>query len=237
MPHSSPTPFADTQHSVWAWSVFLPTVSAMAIRAVVFDVGGVLALVEPMDFDRRYEAKMGLADGAIETAMADVWAAGEIGRVTESEVHQAMHDRLGLTGEQVDMVMAEMWRQYLGVANCELIEYARGLRPAYRTGILSNSFVGAREREQREYGLGDVVHELIYSHEVGMKKPDPALWELVCQRMGVAPDEMVFLDNAPELVSSAREFGIEAVLFENTAQAIAGIEARLGDGQATVAPG
>ena len=44
--------------------------------------------------------------------------------------------------------MADLWREYLGTANTELIEYARRLRPRYRTGILSNSFVGAREREQ-----------------------------------------------------------------------------------------
>jgi putative hydrolase of the HAD superfamily len=171
-----------------------------------------------------------LADGAISTAMADVWAAGAIGRVTEDEVHRAMRDRLGLTEDQVGLVMAEMWRQYLGVANSELIGYARGLRPAYRTGILSNSFVGAREREHREHGLGDLVDELIYSDEAGMSKPDPALWELTCRRMGVAPGEMVFLDNAPALAESAREFGIEAVLFENTAQAITDIDALLRNG-------
>jgi len=204
----------------------------MVIRAVVFDVGGVLALVGPMDFGRRWEAELGLADGAIGVAMADVWAAGELGRVTEDEVHRAMRDRLGLTGEQVGAVMAEMWRQYLGVANTELIEYARRLRPAYRTGILSNSFVGAREREHREYGFGDLVGELIYSHEVGLSKPDRALWELTCRRMGVAPGEMVFLDNAPRLVASARDFGIAAVLFENNAQAIADIDALLGARQA-----
>ena len=203
----------------------------MVVRAVVFDVGGVLALVEPMDFDRRWEAAWGMADGVIGAAMADVWAAGEIGRVTEAEVHQAMRDRLGFTAEQVDTVMAEMWRQYLGVANTGLIEYARMLRPAYRTGILSNSFVGAREREQREYGLGDLVDELIYSHEVGMAKPDPALWELTCRRMGVAPGELLFLDNVPRLVASARKFGIEAVLFENTAQSIADIDVLLHEGR------
>jgi HAD superfamily hydrolase (TIGR01509 family) len=202
----------------------------MAIRAVVFDVGGVLALVEPMDFDRRWETELGLAGGTIGTAMADVWAAGAIGRVTEDEVRRAMRDRLGLTVEQAGLVMDEMWRQYLGVANVELIGYARGLRPAYRTGILSNSFVGAREREHRAYGFGDLVDELIYSDEVGMSKPATALWELTCRRMGAAPGEMVFLDNAPALVESAREFGIEAVLFENTAQAIADIDALLGNG-------
>jgi putative hydrolase of the HAD superfamily len=208
----------------------------MVIRAVVFDVGGVLALVEPMDFGPRWEAQLGLAEGAIGAAMADVWADGAVGRVTEDEVRRAMRDRLGLSGEQADAVLAEMWRQYLGVANTELIEYARGLRPAYRTGILSNSFVGAREREHREYGLGDLVDELIYSHEVGMNKPDPALWELACRRLGVAPGEMVFLDNSPGLVTAAREFGIEAVLFEETGQAIADIDALLRGGNGRTAP-
>lgn len=91
--------------------------------------------------------------------------------------------------------MAEMWEQYLGVANSELIEYARGLRPRYRTGILSNSFVEAREREQDAYGFEDLVDEIVYSHEVGMCKPDPRIYELTCMRLGVGPEEMVFLDD------------------------------------------
>ncbi|MFC7531738.1 HAD family hydrolase [Actinoplanes sp. GCM10030250] len=118
----------------------------------------------------------------------------------------------------------------MGVANTELIEYARALRPAYRTGILSNSFVGAREREHQRYGFGDLVDDLIYSHEVGMNKPDPALWELTCRRMGVAPDEMVFVDNVPQLVDSALAFGINAVLMKETGQVIADINAMLSVG-------
>ncbi|GAA2645546.1 HAD family hydrolase [Paractinoplanes durhamensis] len=196
----------------------------MTIRAVVFDIGGVLAIDEPMDFDARWEATLGLAAGTIGTVMADVWAAGAIGKVTEAEVNDAMRDRLRLTAGQVEAIMADMWRQYLGVANTELIEYARGLRPRYRTGILSNSFVGAREREQSAYGLEDLVDDLIYSHEAGMNKPDPALWELACRRFGVEPAEMVFLDNAPRLVDAARDVGIRAVLYESPGQSIAAIE-------------
>jgi putative hydrolase of the HAD superfamily len=47
----------------------------------------------------------------------------------------------------------------LGSANTELIEYARRPRPRYRTGILSNSFVGARDRERAAYGFEDLVDE------------------------------------------------------------------------------
>ncbi|MET0418960.1 MAG: HAD-IA family hydrolase, partial [Actinoplanes sp.] len=125
-------------------------------------------------------------------------------------------------------VLADMWQQYLGVANTELIDYVRALRPAYRTGILSNSFVGAREREQSAYGFGDLVDDIIYSHEVGMTKPDPRLWELTCRRLGVEPSEMVFVDDAPRAVEGARGFGIHTVLFGDTGQVIRAVDALLG---------
>jgi putative hydrolase of the HAD superfamily len=200
----------------------------MTVRAVVFDIGGVLALCEPMDFDGRAEARFGLAAGAVGADLADVWEAGAVGGISEAEVWQALRSRLGLTRAQADEVFADMWRQYLGVANTELIDYVRALRPAYRTGILSNSFVGAREREQRAYGFEDLVDDLIYSHEVGMSKPDPRLWALACRRLGVEPAEMVFVDDAPRAVTGALSFGIQAVLFENTDQVVRDIEVLLG---------
>ncbi|MGX6600545.1 HAD family hydrolase [Micromonosporaceae bacterium Da 78-11] len=202
----------------------------MVVSTVIFDVGGVLARTGPMDFALAWETRLGLSEGAIGVRLADVWAAGAIGRMTEAEVGRAVRDRLGLTAEQADAMLADMWVQYLGVANTELIGYARTLRPAYRTAILSNSFVGAREREQRAYGLGDLVDDLIYSHEVGLNKPDPRLWELACRRLGAQPGGTVFVDNAPRLVASAREFGLRAVLFETTAQTITDVEALLAEG-------
>jgi epoxide hydrolase-like predicted phosphatase len=199
-------------------------VSIVVIRAVVFDIGGVLELTGPMEFDSRWEAALGLPAGTFDTALTDVWEAGAIGKVTEAEVHAAMRDRVGLTDGQVEAVLADMWREYLGTPNTELIAYARTLRPAFRTGILSNSFVGAREREQEAYGLTDLVDDCVYSHEVGLSKPDPALWELTCRRMGVAPGDLLFIDDVPRLVDSARAYGMNAILFESTAQTIADIE-------------
>jgi epoxide hydrolase-like predicted phosphatase len=210
----------------------------MAIRAVVFDIGGVLAECEPMDFARRAEARHGLRPGALGADLADVWGAGERGGITEAQVTAAVIERSGLTAAEVDAVLADMWRQYLGVANTELIEFARGLRPAFRTGILSNSFVGAREREQAMFGFEDLVDDLIYSHKVGVRKPDPAIWELTARRHSVDPAEMAFLDDHPANVEAARKFGIAAVLFENTAQSIAELTALLdGDGSAGRRPG
>jgi putative hydrolase of the HAD superfamily len=82
--------------------------------------------------------------------------------------------------------MERMWRVYLGVANTELIEWARTLRPAYQTGILSNSFVGAREREHAAYGHEDLVDDLVYSHEVAWSSPIRHLRPVVLSAWRVA---------------------------------------------------
>ena len=143
--------------------------------------------------------------------MADVWTGGALGTITLDDVHLAIRDRLGLDGQQLTAFMADVWRQYLGSANTELIEYARGLRPRYRTGILSNSFVGAREREQAAYGFEDLVDGIVYSHEAGMAKPDPRIYALACDRLGARPGETVFLDDTEQCVAGARDVGIHAV--------------------------
>ncbi|HEY7276718.1 MAG TPA: HAD-IA family hydrolase [Trebonia sp.] len=120
--------------------------------------------------------------------------------------------------------MGMIWREYLGTANTELIAYVRRLRPRYRTGIVSNSFVGAREREQAAYGFENLVDEIVYSHECGMSKPDPGIYALACERLRTEPTRMVFLDDYGPCVTGAREAGIHAVLYRDNAQAIKDIE-------------
>jgi putative hydrolase of the HAD superfamily len=200
----------------------------MTIQAVVFDIGGILEITPSLGVTERWEARLGLASGEINKRMADVWHDGGIGTITEADVHRALAERFGFDDQQVGEFMGWVWREYLGSANTELIEYARRLRPWYRTGILSNSFVGAREREQAAYGFEDLVDEIVYSHECGLSKPDPAIYTLTCERLGIAPEQMVFLDDLEPNVDGARQAGIHAVLYTDNAQAIRDIEALLG---------
>jgi epoxide hydrolase-like predicted phosphatase len=196
----------------------------MVVRAVVFDIGGVLEITPDLGLDRRWETRLGLPDGEILARMRDVWRGGSIGTITLDDVHEALGDRLGLDDQKVAQYMADLWREYLGTANTELIEYARRLRPRYRTGIVSNSFVGAREREQAAYGFEDLVEEIVYSHEAGFSKPDPRIYALICTRLDVPAGEMVFLDDAEACVAGARDAGIHAIRYQDNAQAIAEIE-------------
>ena len=196
----------------------------MAIRAVVFDIGGVLEITPALGLTERWETRLRLPAGELNQRMHDVWAVGSIGTITEGDVHRAVTDRLGLDGQQLAAFMADVWHEYLGTANTELIEYARQLRPRYRTGILSNSFVGVREREQAAYGFEDLVDEIVYSHEAGMSKPDPRIYALTCARLEVRAEETVFLDDTGRCVDGAREVGLHAVRYRDNAQAIEEIE-------------
>ncbi len=202
----------------------------MAIRAVLFDIGGVLAITPDLGVVPQWEDRLGLPAGALGERLADIWSGGAVGTVTEADVDRALADRLGLDDQQITALMADMWREYLGTANTELIEYARQLRPRYRTGIISNSFAGAREREEAMVGFPDLGDALIYSHEAGISKPDPQIYALACARLAITPAEAVFVDDTETCVDGARLTGMHAILFQDNAQVIREIEALLASG-------
>jgi epoxide hydrolase-like predicted phosphatase len=200
------------------------------IKAVVLDIGGVLEWTPPTGHVERWEAALGLRPEELNRTMADVWRGGRLGTLTEQQVEAAFAERLGFSPADLDAFMTGFWNEYLGTPNTELIDWFGGLRRRCRTGIVSNSFVGAREREQERYGFEDLTEVIIYSHEVGLAKPDPAIYALVCRRLEVAPEEAVFLDDRQAAVEGAEAIGMTGVLFRDNAQAIAAIEALLDAG-------
>jgi FMN phosphatase YigB (HAD superfamily) len=83
------------------------------------------------------------------------------------------------------------------------------------------------ERLAAVSGFEDITDVIVYSHEVGLAKPDPRFYSLTCERLAATPSDMVFLDDVPEAVETARRAGWQAVLFRDNAQAIAEVAACL----------
>jgi putative hydrolase of the HAD superfamily len=199
----------------------------MAIRAVFFDIGGVLEQNPRTGWLDAWTARLGLAPGALAERLGDLFRAGSVGQIAEADVEREVASRLGLDQAQLAAFMADLWHEYLGTLNAELSAYFSALRPRYRTGIVSNSFVGAREREQALYHFDALCDVIVYSHEVGIEKPTSRIFELACAQLGVQPSEAIFLDDHPPHVAAARSLGMQAIVFETTAQAIGAIEALL----------
>jgi putative hydrolase of the HAD superfamily len=196
------------------------------IRAVVVDVGGVLERVDDASWPQllidRWERRAGRPAGTILAALAEHAPDDTIatGRLTEPQMRSLYADTLGLDQAQTDELMTEMWAAYCGELDTAMRDFVASLRPAYQTAILSNSADGARREEQRRYDFESLVDVIVYSHEVGLAKPDPAIYELTERRLGVPPHEIVFIDDVEPNIEAAQQRGWYAVHHTHTGDTI-----------------
>jgi putative hydrolase of the HAD superfamily len=201
----------------------------------MFDIGGILEVIpeggDPATrfpaLDEEWNTRLGLPPGRLTECFEAIAEDGAFGRCTYEEWCARLRASTGISQADLDAYMAAFWDIYMGNPNEELIAYFRALRPRFRTAILTNSFVGAREQEEARYGFTSMVDVAIYSHEEGLRKPDPRIFAIAAERVGLPPAEIIFLDDLPENVEAARACGFQAVLFTSTRQAIAEIEALL----------
>lgn len=214
----------------------------MAIRAVIFDIGGILEIIpaggDPTEqFPQmlaRWDARLGQPEGTLRARFDGIGERlraggkdGETGTWTEEELRRDVRAITGLDQAGVDAFMRDHWDIYCGNPNPELAAYFGALRPRYRTALLSNSFDGARREEEARYAFSALTDQVIYSHEEGIAKPDPRVYQVACARVAAQPDEVVFLDDAERNVAAARALGIHGVLYRDNAQAMSEIEALL----------
>lgn len=200
----------------------------MAIEAVIFDIGGVLELTPPTRWQERWLGRLGVGPEELEARLDPIFRGGSVGAIALSEVEESVAGAFTLDEIDLENFMDDLWSEYLGTLNRPLVDYFARLRPAYRTAILSNSFVGAREREREVYGFEQLCDVVVYSHEEGFLKPDGRLYRVACDRLRVSPDRCVFLDDAEICVEGARAAGMHAIRFTDNAQAMRELDRLLG---------
>jgi len=201
----------------------------MTIKAIVFDIGGVLEITPNLNTDAKWEQKLNLKPNELYQCLIEVWKAGSVGTISIQDVHTEIGRIMGWGEVQVNAYMHDIWKEYLGTLNVELADYFRSLRPKFKTAIISNSFVGAREQESEHYGFNTICDFIIYSHEVGLQKPDPKIFALACERLNLQPNEIIFVDDHAEVYMSAVEMGVHCFEFKDNVQIIAEIEKCIAD--------
>ncbi len=214
-----------------------------AIEAVIFDYGGVLSTT-PFAGIAEFERKMGYPDkslaqllfgkGASPQGPTDAipdhdWHLLETGRLTLDEFHERLVARSeAALGRPLELGVYARFLRDLGVGvHWMMVHRVRELRAdGYRTAILTNNV-----REWGRYWKGSIPLELfdvvVDSCDVGLRKPDPAIYRLTCERLGVAPEAAVFLDDTRRHVESARQVGLQAILVRDPWDAIAELDAIL----------
>ena len=202
----------------------------MPVRALIVDIGGVLLLRDATAAQRRWEERFGFPPGDFARSLfrPDLAAQAMIGRVSAAQVWEEMASRLSLSGPEVQ----ELRRDFFAGErlNAEFVAYLQTLRPRYHMAALSNAWSGTREAMRAHYGLDRLVDLMIFSDEEGAAKPEPRVYHLAAQRIGVTPEEALFIDDVSRNVEGAQVVGMKAVHFRDTAQGIADIAEHLHEG-------
>ena len=195
----------------------------MPIRAVMFDIGGVLVQQVDRSRVRQWETRLDLEEGSLGRSiwLMPISLQAEIGRASEDDVWAAVADRFELNPIDMAALRGDFFSG--SVWNDRLIDYARSLRARYRTGIISNAWPEAREAV-KPWVNGDAFDDLIFSAEVGLAKPDRRIYELALERLRVQPAEAIFIDDMPGNVEAAQAIGMAGIRFVNTEQTIKDIE-------------
>jgi putative hydrolase of the HAD superfamily len=199
------------------------------IRAVIFDWGGVIEALPDAARFAEWEQRLGLPPGALQPILwGDLWQQVERGAAGLDAYGAHVCRACGFAGPaQLEAFYQQFYprRTHPG-----MLAALRALRPRYRTAILSNAFHGQREHIAELTGapVDSLVDHYINSAEVGLRKPEAAIFRLALARLGVAAAEAVFLDDMPANVAAASAEGLRAVQVADPEQALAALQAALG---------
>jgi putative hydrolase of the HAD superfamily len=209
-----------------------------ALDGVLFDMGGVV-MESPLHAIARYEREHGLPANAINRVVASAgeagaWARLERGELTATTFCAPFEADCRAHGVTVDSARLMAYVAEAGVARPQMLEAIRRIRAAgLRVGALTNNWRrDGAEDDVIPHRLRDVFDVFIESRVVGLRKPDPRIYTLACEALGVTPARTAFLDDIGRNLKPARALGMATIKVDDPDDALRELSALLGFGLA-----
>jgi HAD superfamily hydrolase (TIGR01509 family) len=189
-------------------------------------MGGVLLRSESEEGRRKWEKRLGLAKRELAHVVFENPVAGlaTVGRASTDEVWAEVRRQLALDPAS----LAELREDFFAgdAFDVDLLAYIRALRPRYKTGLISNAWPEARSVTRLCLNATTFDH-IVFSGEEGVAKPGAEIYLRALARLGVRPQEAVFVDDVLINVEAARAVGMAGIQFLNPAQVRAELEVLL----------
>lgn len=199
-------------------------------EAVIFDLGGVV-LPSPFEAWAEYERELGLDVGFIRHVVAaegddGAWARHERGELSFDEFCEAFEAQCAAAGGEA-VSAAEVMARLASRPDPrpEMLDAIRIIRErGLKTAALTNNWHvedDAPDEEPRAQMLAPLFDTVVESAVEGLRKPDPRIYRLVCERIGVEPTAAVFLDDLGVNLKPAREMGMTTIKVVDPLDALA----------------
>jgi epoxide hydrolase-like predicted phosphatase len=201
----------------------------MGIRAVFFDLGGVILRTEYQAPRQKLAEEFGMDYEDIEKIVFGGGSNGSaarasLGQITEEEHWHNVMKTLKLPASEYKRVEKEFFGG--DVLDRQLLGFLRSLKPAYKVGLISNAWSGLRAYIEREK-IGDAFDAIVISAEVGAAKPSAKIFQHALDQLGVSPDEAVFVDDFIENIEGCEKLGMKGIHFKDPDSAINQVRALL----------
>jgi putative hydrolase of the HAD superfamily len=183
------------------------------IKAIIFDFGRVISAQKPESLFRKYEDRLGLSSGTLNAIMfgSHAWQETLLGRKTIKEFWHEIGPELGLNTPDEIEIFRRCYHADEAV-NQGVLGLIQNLHGHYKLAVLSNSPPGL-ERWLEDWDMLELFDVVFCSGEEGVVKPERSAFETTLERLGVKPQQAVFIDDTEEHVQAARHLGLQGILF------------------------
>jgi putative hydrolase of the HAD superfamily len=201
----------------------------MYYRGLILDFGGVVT-TDPYAELSAFSVREGLAPDAIARVLRDdpegreAFAAIEAGKIPQREYEKIIGRLLGV--DDHGLLTRALGGLHPRPEVLDLIRRARAV--GIRVGLLSNSCGEGEYDPYEDYDLDDIFDAVVISGDTGLRKPDPAIYLIATEQLGVAPRECVYADDTAANLPPAEELGMATVHFTDATKGIAEISRLLG---------
>lgn len=201
----------------------------VSYRGLILDFGGVVTTDLYAELSA-FSVREGLAPDAIARVLRDdpegreAFAAVEAGKISQREYEVVIGRLLGVDDHRL------LTRALGGLRpRPEVLDLIRRARAAgVRVGLLSNSWGDGEYDPYEGYDLDDIFDAVVISGETGLRKPDPAIYLVAAEQLGIPPRECVFADDTAGNLVPAEELGMATVHFTGAGQGISEISRLFG---------
>lgn len=195
------------------------------IKAVIFDVGGVLVRTEDYAGRHRWEHRLGLEKRESEAIVfnSEMGLKAQRGEISDKQLWVWVGRRLNLTPDELSQFRQGFWSG--DVLDETIVAFVRRLRPRYQTAVISNATDALLDTLTIRYPIADAFDLIVGSATEHVMKPDPVIYQRTIARLGRRADEAVFVDDFIENVTAARQLGMQAIHYRPDVNIAAELEA------------
>lgn len=199
------------------------------IKAVIFDIGGVLQLGEKQREKKSQKHSSGVHEKAARKlnvnldqyfdSIDSLYVKSMEGKISKKELLKKLSFNFSTIEKKIENIYYKLYKTQFKL-NKQLFKQAKLLKKqGYKVAILSDQWHLSKESHFPKK-LQKVFSSAVISCDVGIRKPSPEIYKLVLKKLRIKAEEAIFIDNQTWNIKPAEKLGMKTILFKNNKQTL-----------------